>query len=152
MHTARLVALLWMGSNQGHTGGSRSAGEHGGRVPGVSNICAGLLWEGTCSRGLAGGAASVRDYEVGYAVSKLGSECWCHACSCRCLCVQAGLWGREMAPASSFVLGEFCQRFLALPGYVLRLVNRSLSYMSWVFFKLLFLSCISVWLFLVVSL
>lgn len=68
--TASLVALLWMGSDQGHTGGGRSAGEHEGTVPGVSNICTGLLWEGTCSRGLAGGGVSAGDHGVGCAVSQ----------------------------------------------------------------------------------
>jgi len=42
LHTARLVALLWMGSSQGHIGGGRSV-EYGGRVHGAIKVHASPL-------------------------------------------------------------------------------------------------------------
>lgn len=47
--TIRLVALIWIGSGQGHIGGGKSTGGHGVGVCGISKFCAGLLWDGTWS-------------------------------------------------------------------------------------------------------
>lgn len=58
--------------------------------------------------------------------------------------------GREMMPASSFVL-EGSPREISL-GHALGLVNNSASYMHQAFFKLLFLCYISMGLFVVLSL
>lgn len=48
MHTARLVARLWVGSGQGHIGGARST-EHRGGTCGISKVRAGVLQERACS-------------------------------------------------------------------------------------------------------
>ena len=86
LHTALPVAPLWMGSSQGHTVGSRTTGEHGGKVGSASKVCTGLLWEGTWSRRLAGEMYLQGNLEAGHTVSKLRSKCWHSSCSCRCPC------------------------------------------------------------------
>ena len=50
--SASLVTPLWKGSRQGHIRGGRFA-EHQSGAQGGRNVCMGLLWEGTWSRGLA---------------------------------------------------------------------------------------------------
>ena len=51
---------------------------------------------------------------AGWAVSNLSSKCWHSAASCRCPCVYAGRYEKEMVPSSSFVPGEVSQGSLPL--------------------------------------
>lgn len=47
LHTARLMATLWMGSGQGYIGGSQVFRRMWGRAQSVSKVCIDLLQEGT---------------------------------------------------------------------------------------------------------
>lgn len=97
----------------------------------VGKVCMGLLGEGIHSTrteaGLAGG--------VECNIKKLGSECWHCTLSYRLLCVYDEGWGREIAPASSFVSGDVCQQTWRL------VTNPSIS-TRWL--SILFLHCISI--------
>ena len=65
LHTAKLVAPLWMGFSQGHVRVGRLAREHRGRMCSVTKMCAGLLWEATWSEGLARRGTSTREHRYG---------------------------------------------------------------------------------------
>lgn len=65
--------------------------------------------------------------------------------------IYVGGQGREIAPSSSAVLGNVSQRSLPLK-YKLRLVNTSPSCIPQMFVKLLLLCCISIGLFVILSL
>lgn len=91
-----------------------------GKAWGFSKICAGLLREGTLEgsgkipdKMQVRGGGSTEAHRVGCVVSKLGGEC--------CILLVTASVGVSMLGskewtvlASSFVLGEVCQRFLFL--------------------------------------
>lgn len=84
------------------------------------------------------------------AFSKLGGECWPCAGSSKCLYTWTGKQGGYAS--SSFVLGDVSQRSLPSAALALRLVNKFLSCIRLVFFKMLLLCCIAAGLFVVLRL
>ena len=98
---------LW----QRRIGGGGFAGQHCRQGSGFVTVC---YRRGAGAEARLEGACLHWKMEVGCAVSKSGSECWCCAGSQRCPHVQAGAWGREVVLAGPFVPGEFSQGPLLL--------------------------------------
>ena len=80
---------------------------------------------------------------VGHALCKLCSECRCCSGPHRCLCVWTGGTGKENGTHRHLCSWKNVPLIPALLAGALRLVNTSLSRMLLVFFKLLFLPCIT---------
>lgn len=129
-----------------------SAGEHEGRVHGVSKVCASLLWEETwicfveCLSRLSWRLQVAGKLGMGYTVGKLGRECLD-----RFLEVSVGGGGGKQC------LPTLCswRRLLKItipPGHVLRLVIESPSHITSIFQSAAFVLYLSGAVFYTVSL
>jgi len=136
--------------DQGRSGwrGGSVEGRWRWRTQGVSKVCPCLLWEGTWMGGLAGGAFPQRNSWVGWAVSKVSSTVLPPA-GVPVFVLRGGR--RKGCPASPLFLGKSPKD--PCPSSTCPDISKQISpRLPQAFFKLLLLCCISVGLFVILSL